>query len=118
MTAITHIQLLFMPHFFSYDVTPAEFMRYLANDEDAHRILKGDPHWNRYHLKCKPCIIDYDYYIRIETGLICYLNSNKMQYKTRYFTIMCLFLSEWYLTVWISAITLRIMHTLLIQQLL
>lgn len=50
-----------------YTVTFAEFMKYIAQPYGEY-LLKNDAHWNEYYKKCHPCILDYDYYIRIETG--------------------------------------------------
>ena len=48
-------------------VTFREFGQYLGAGL-GEGLLKADAHWNEYYKRCFPCAIDYDYYIRMETG--------------------------------------------------
>ena len=61
-----------------YTVTFPEFVKYLSSGSGA-QLLQQDPHWNKYHKMCFPCMIDYDYYIRLETG-----NSDQRMFLEEY----------------------------------
>ena len=47
-------------------VTFPEFLEYFSSD--IGKELLSDPHWSKFYPKCFPCMIDYDHYIRLETG--------------------------------------------------
>ena len=50
----------------AHSVTFQEFLNYFTSKDGAW--LLEDPHWNKYYKKCYPCMLDYDFHLRLETG--------------------------------------------------
>ena len=50
-----------------HDVTFVEFVRFLIDEAPEVKRFKINPHWQPVAELCRPCIVNYDYVVRIES---------------------------------------------------